>query len=90
MVLLGKILIIFWLYLGVGYVVAVVSQVIAHFVERMDGYYDLYMSIKLDPHADDFGLNIVYCIIFWPCLMIGCVLMLVEVGLKKLLRMGKK
>ena len=90
MVLLGKILIIFWLYLGVGYAVAIASQVIAHFVERMDGYYDLYMSIKLDPHADDFGLNIVYCIIFWPCLMIGCVLMLVEVGLKKLLRMGKK
>ncbi len=90
MYLLIKLLVLFWLYLAVGYAVAVVSQVIAHFVERMDGYYDLYMSIKLDPHTDDFGLNIIYYIIFWPCLMIGCVLMLVEVGLKKLLRMGKK
>lgn len=90
MVLLGKILIIFWLYLGVGYAVTIVSQVLAHAVEKMDDYYDWYMSIKLDQHADDFGLNIVYCIIFWPCLMIGCVLMLVEVGLKKLLRNEKK
>ena len=86
MALLGKILIIFWFYLGIGYAVTIVSQVLAHAVEKMDDYYDWCTSVKLDMDADDFGLNLVYCIIFWPFLMIGCVLMLAEVWFKMLFR----
>ena len=89
MLLLIKFLIIFWLYLAVGYAVVVVGQVIAHEVEKMDDYYDWYISFKLD-FDDEFWLNFFLSIIFWPFVLVGFLIMLIEVSLKKLLKIGKK
>lgn len=90
MSLLIKFLIIFWFYLAIGYVVVVSGQVLAHEVEKMDNYYDWYVSFKLDPNDDGFWFDFFITIIFWPFVLVGCSIMLVEVGLKKLLRTGKK
>lgn len=89
MALLIKFLIIFWLYLAVGYAVVIVVQVIAHEVEKIDDYYDWYITFKLDLD-DEFWLNFFLSIIFWPFVLVGCSIMLVEVGLKKLLKGVKK
>ena len=87
--LLIKLLFLCWLYLAVGYGVVVVCQVLAHEVEKMEDYYDWYISFKLDLD-DDFWFNFFLSIIFWPFVLIGCSIMLVEVGLKKLMRNEKK
>lgn len=81
-----KLLIIFWVYLSVGFGVVLAGQVIAHKVEQMEDYYDWYISFKLDPDEDDFAVNAVCSIIFWPFVLIGCTIMLIEVGLKILFR----
>lgn len=85
-----KVAIIFWLYLAVGYGVIVIGAVIAHEVEKLNDYYDWYISFKLDLNDDEFGINFFICMIFWPFVLVGCLIMLVEIGLKKLLKIGKR
>lgn len=87
--LLIKLLVLFWLYLAVGYGVVVIGQVLAHEVEKMEDYYDWYITFKLD-FDDEFWLNFFFSIIFWPFELVACSIMLVEVGLRKLLKGVKK
>ena len=90
MILWIKLFIIIWVYLFIGSGVTIIGQVLAHSVEKMDDYYDWYISFKLDTNDDDFGINFFLYIILWPFVLVGCLIMLVEVGLKKLLKIGKK
>ena len=90
MALWVKLSVLCWLYLAVGYVVVIIGQVLAHEVEKMHDYYDWYVSFELDLNDDDFWFNLFLSIIFWPFVLVGCLIMLVEVGLKKLMRNEKK
>ena len=86
MVLLFKILIVVWVYLSIGFGVTLGAQAISHKVEKMNEYYEWYVNLKLDPDDEDFGLSFAYSVIFWPLFFLACLIMLTEVGLKKLIR----
>ena len=90
MILWIKLFIIIWVYLFIGSGVTIVGQVLANSVEKMDDYYDWYISFKLDINDDDFGINFFLYIIFWLFILVGCLIMLVEVGVRKLIKGVKK
>lgn len=78
--------IVLWLYLSVGFGVILMCQVIAKKLEKSEYYWFLAYEIRLDPDDDEFGVNIACQVIFWPIILIVCMLMVLEVALRKLLR----
>lgn len=78
--------IMLWLYLSVGFGVILVCQVIAKKLEKSEYYWFLAYEIRLDPDDDELGVNIACQVIFWPIILIVCMLMVLEVALRKLFR----
>lgn len=78
--------IMLWLYLSVGFGVILICQVIAKKLEKSKYYWFLAYEIQLDPDDDEFGVNIACQVIFWPIILIVCMLMVLEVALRKLFR----
>lgn len=78
--------VIVWLYLSVGFGIILMCQIVAKKLQKSEYYWFLAYEIQLDPDDDEFGVNIAGQIIFWPIVLIICILMVVEVALRKLLR----
>jgi hypothetical protein len=63
--------VIVWLYLPVGFGIILLCQVVAKKLQKSEYYWFLAYEIRL---------------MFWPIILIVCILMVLEVALRKLLQ----